>query len=47
MRVIIDLSECKDGGLGINLIDMTFDRWHFSAPEMGVGNVLTMVKAVP
>ena len=42
-----DLAECKAGGLGINLIDMTFDRWAFSAPEFGLGNVLTMVKAVP
>jgi len=42
-----DLAECKAGGLGINLIDMTFDRWAFSAPEFGLGNVLTMVKALP
>jgi phosphoserine phosphatase RsbU/P len=42
-----DLAECKAGGLGINLIDMTFDRWVFSAPESGVGNVLTLVKALP
>jgi phosphoserine phosphatase RsbU/P len=39
-----DLSECRAGGLGVNLIDMTFDSWSFSAPESGVGNVLTLVR---
>jgi phosphoserine phosphatase RsbU/P len=42
-----DLDECRAGGLGINLIDMTFDRWGFSAPEHGPGNVLRMVKVLP
>jgi phosphoserine phosphatase RsbU/P len=49
-----DLDECRAGGLGINLIDMSFDRWFFSAPEAdassgahaGSGNVLTLVKKV-
>jgi phosphoserine phosphatase RsbU/P len=50
-----DLDECKAGGLGINLIDMTFDAWRFEAPtdESGPdtqnptnadGNVLRLVK---
>jgi anti-sigma regulatory factor (Ser/Thr protein kinase) len=42
-----DLDECKVGGLGINLIDMSFDHWHFERPSEGVGNVLTMVKKLP
>ena len=42
-----DLSECRAGGLGINLIDMTFDRWSFDRPEHGDGNVLTMVLTIP
>lgn len=42
-----DLSECRAGGLGINLIDMTFDSWHFDRPESGDGNVLTMVLNIP
>jgi phosphoserine phosphatase RsbU/P len=39
-----NLDECRAGGLGINLIDMTFDRWGFERPESGLGNVLRMVK---
>jgi phosphoserine phosphatase RsbU/P len=39
-----NLDECRAGGLGINLIDMTFDRWGFERPADGVGNVLRMVK---
>lgn len=39
-----DLNECRAGGLGINLIDMSFDHWHFSRAEAGFGNLLTLVK---
>lgn len=42
-----DLNECRAGGLGINLIDMTFDCWRFDRPESGPGNVLTMVLNIP
>jgi sigma-B regulation protein RsbU (phosphoserine phosphatase) len=39
-----DLSECRPGGLGINLIDSVMDEWRFCAPEAGRGNRLIMVK---
>lgn len=39
-----NLDECRAGGLGINLIDMSFDHWHFSRADLGVGNMLTLVK---
>lgn len=39
-----DLSECRPGGLGINLIDMSFDRWGFEIPTEGNGNLLRMSK---
>jgi len=42
-----DLSECRPGGLGINLIDSVMDRWSFSEPHDGVGNLLTMCKHLP
>lgn len=37
-----DLNECRPGGLGINIIDDTMDRWKFRALKRGAGNVLTM-----
>ncbi len=48
-----DLDECKAGGLGINLIDMTFDAWRFEAPAQtestpspteSTGNLLRLIK---
>lgn len=42
-----DLSECRPGGLGINLIDSVMDHWIFRQPEDGVGNQLTMIKRLP
>jgi sigma-B regulation protein RsbU (phosphoserine phosphatase) len=38
-----DLSECRPGGLGINFIDDTMDRWCIR-PVRGGGNVLIMIK---
>jgi len=42
-----DLSECRPGGLGVNLIDTVMDRWQFRHPEEGAGNLLTMIKRLP
>jgi sigma-B regulation protein RsbU (phosphoserine phosphatase) len=42
-----DLSECRPGGLGINLIDSVMDRWQFRHPDDGAGNLLTMIKRLP
>ena len=42
-----DLDDCRPGGLGINLIDSVMDHWHFSQPEDGFGNRLTMSKRLP
>jgi anti-sigma regulatory factor (Ser/Thr protein kinase) len=42
-----DLMECKPGGLGVNLIDMSFDRWWFAKPDHGCGNVLVMTRRLP
>ena len=42
-----DLSECRPGGLGINLIDTVMDQWLFRQPEEGAGNQLTMIKRLP
>ncbi len=39
-----DLSECRPGGLGINIIDDTMDRWRLRPLRCGPGNVLTMVR---
>ncbi len=41
-----DLSECRPGGLGINLIDSVMDEWTFLRPDGG-GNLLRMVKRLP
>ena len=41
-----DLSECRPGGLGINLIDTVMDEWRFLRPD-GDGNLLRMVKRLP
>jgi len=41
-----NLDECRAGGLGINLIDMSFDSWHFSVPELKGGNLLTLIKRI-
>jgi sigma-B regulation protein RsbU (phosphoserine phosphatase) len=40
-----DLSECRPGGLGINFIDETMDRWCLKPMRRG-GNLLTMCKRV-
>lgn len=42
-----DLSECRPGGLGVNLIDSVMDNWCFRHPVDGPGNQLTMVKRLP
>ncbi len=42
-----DLSDCRPGGLGINLIDSVMDCWCFSQPEDGFGNRLSMSKRLP
>ncbi|MBK8069250.1 MAG: SpoIIE family protein phosphatase [Rhodanobacteraceae bacterium] len=42
-----DLSECRPGGLGVNLIDSVMDAWGFRHPEDGPGNQLTMIKRLP
>ncbi len=39
-----DLSECRPGGLGINLIDSLMDEWYFQPLEGGQGNLLIMRK---
>ncbi len=39
-----DLSECRPGGLGINLIDSLMDEWYFQPMEGGQGNLLIMRK---
>jgi len=41
-----NLDECRAGGLGINLIDMSFDSWHFSVPDSKGGNLLTLIKRI-
>ena len=38
-----DLSECRPGGLGVNIIDATMDSWSMQ-PEVGGGNRLIMRK---
>jgi sigma-B regulation protein RsbU (phosphoserine phosphatase) len=42
-----DLSECRPGGLGINIIDATMDEWIITPRADGRGNVLRMKKRVP
>lgn len=39
-----DLSECRPGGLGINIIDDTMDHWRLRPLKRRCGNVLTMVR---
>ncbi len=39
-----DLSECRPGGLGINLIDSIMDEWYMKPREDGQGNLLIMRK---
>jgi sigma-B regulation protein RsbU (phosphoserine phosphatase) len=40
-----DLSECRPGGLGINFIDETMDRWRLRPLRRG-GNALVMSKRI-
>lgn len=40
-----DLSECRPGGLGINFIDQTMDRWRLRPLRRG-GNLLVMRKRI-
>jgi len=42
-----DLSECRPGGLGINLIDQVMDVWRFEDPPAPIGNLLIMKKNLP
>ena len=37
-----DLSECRAGGLGVNIIDETMDRWRLRPLKHRAGNVLCM-----
>ena len=39
-----DLSVCRPGGLGINIIDETMDHWRLRPLKRRCGNVLTMVR---
>ena len=39
-----DLSECRPGGLGVNFIDETVERWRIVPLRRGCGNRLTMFK---
>ncbi|HWT15734.1 MAG TPA: ATP-binding protein [Patescibacteria group bacterium] len=39
-----DLSVCRPGGLGINIIDDTMDHWRLRPLKRCAGNVLTMVR---
>jgi sigma-B regulation protein RsbU (phosphoserine phosphatase) len=39
-----DLSECRPGGLGINFIDETMERWRIAPLKRRRGNRLTMFK---
>lgn len=39
-----DLNECRPGGLGINFIAETMDRWQLRALKSHRGNVLVMEK---
>lgn len=39
-----DLGECRPGGLGINFIDDTMDRWRLRAIRRRAGNVLVMCR---
>ena len=39
-----DLSECRPGGLGINFIDETMERWRIAPLKRKRGNRLTMFK---
>ncbi len=41
-----DLSECRPGGLGINIIDSLMDRWSLTPRADGGGNHLEMVKRI-
>lgn len=39
-----DLSECRPGGLGVNFIDESVDRWRLLPLKRRLGNRLTMFK---
>jgi anti-sigma regulatory factor (Ser/Thr protein kinase) len=39
-----DLSVCRPGGLGINIIDDTMDQWRLRPLKRHCGNVLTMAR---
>jgi anti-sigma regulatory factor (Ser/Thr protein kinase) len=39
-----DLSDCRPGGLGVNIIDETMDQWRLRPLKGRCGNVLTMVR---
>lgn len=41
-----DLSECRPGGLGVNIINETMDRWRLRPLRRHCGNVLTMVRSM-
>jgi sigma-B regulation protein RsbU (phosphoserine phosphatase) len=39
-----DLNDCRPGGLGINFIDASVERWRIAPLKRGCGNRLTMFK---
>ena len=39
-----DLDDCRPGGLGVNFIDATMDRWRLRPLKHNTGNILTMVR---
>ncbi len=43
---IRDLGDCRPGGLGVNFIDATMDRWRLRPLKHNNGNILTMVRKV-
>lgn len=42
-----DLSQCRPGGLGVNIIDALMDEWWIAPRRDGCGNVLHMRKHSP
>jgi sigma-B regulation protein RsbU (phosphoserine phosphatase) len=39
-----DLSDCRPGGLGVNFIDESVERWRIAPLRRGCGNRLTLFK---
>ena len=41
-----DLGDCRPGGLGVNFIDATMDRWRLRPLKHNAGNILTMMRKI-